>query len=125
MPPAGVCGAGGLSLSGLRAAQPTDTIAPFATTLPTRVHNTDARLPMPAMDKQDAELLARVRRHIEDDPEFTEQEVQLLRQVLDAYRSILALGKLGKWLVGVLATMTALVVSWESITKGIKQWLTS
>jgi hypothetical protein len=77
------------------------------------------------MDKEDIELLRNLRQHIEADPKFSDDEVKLMRQVIDAYRSILALGKLGKWLVGVLATVTALIVGWEAVAKGIKQWLTS
>ena len=57
-------------------------------------------------------------------PQFTPEEQTLVREVLEAYRGWLVLGKALKLLIVLLAGISATVVAGGHIKTALKAWLT-
>lgn len=56
-------------------------------------------------------------------PQFTSDEQRLVREVLEAYRGWLILGKAFKLLVVILAGISAIAVSGGHIKEALRAWL--
>jgi len=69
------------------------------------------------------ELLERLEERAESDPEFTAAEIELLRQIIEAYRGWAMLGRMTKWFVAALAGFSVIAVGMSHLAAGIKRWL--
>lgn len=71
------------------------------------------------------DLLRRFEEHVAHDPHFSAEEAEMMRQIMEAYRTWRVLGRATKWFVLTLATMSAGIVAWEHLVTSLKKWLTS
>ena len=71
------------------------------------------------------EILSKLEEHIKSDPGFKEEEVQVLRDIIDAYKAWATLGRATKWLLLLLASISAFIASWNHVTEALKKWLAS
>lgn len=68
-------------------------------------------------------LLERLERKAECDPDFSPQEVEILRQIIEAYRGWAMLGRMTKWLVAGLAGFSVVAVALSHLTGALRKWL--
>lgn len=61
---------------------------------------------------------------VEGMPQFTQEEHKLVKEVLEAYRGWLVLGKAMKLLIVILAGVSATVVASGHLKTALKAWLT-
>lgn len=78
-------------------------------------------------DWTEAEIgaLRRLIKKAEADPEFTQDDIQALRQIADAFKGLRAFGRFAKWVIFVLAAIAGAVTAWETITAKARTWLGS
>lgn len=67
--------------------------------------------------------LSHVERKIEESHEFSAEEVELLREIISAFRSLRALGRLTRFVVVALAAVGAALAAWNSIREEVTKWL--
>ena len=68
------------------------------------------------MSEEAADIIEKLRRLLDDgkQPDLTEPEVRKIRQMMAAYETLLAGGRLGRWVMG------AIILLGASIAAGIK-----
>jgi hypothetical protein len=75
------------------------------------------------MAKQD-DPLERLERRVCTDPQFSEQDVALIHEVLRAYRGWKSLGWAAKWVTMILASLAGALMAWKTVAEEIRKWLT-
>jgi sensor domain CHASE-containing protein len=78
-------------------------------------------------DWTEAEIgaLRRLIKKAEADPEFSQDDIQALRQIADAFKGLRAFGRFAKWVIFVLAAIAGAVTAWETVAAKVRQWLGS
>lgn len=71
----------------------------------------------------DYSTLRRLIEKAKNDPEFTAEDVAALRKMSDAFRGIEAFGRVGKWLIFLLAALAGAMTAWEQVTTKVGEWL--
>ena len=74
--------------------------------------------------RHDADAIERLEKIVHGMPQFTTEEQELVRQVLEAYRGWQILGKAAKMLIVLLAGLSALVVGLGHLKEVLRGWLT-
>jgi hypothetical protein len=74
--------------------------------------------------RHDADAIERLEKIVHGMPQFTTEEQELVRQVLEAYRGWQVLGKAAKMLIVLLAGLSALVVGMGHLKEVLRGWLT-
>lgn len=69
--------------------------------------------------------LRRLIKKAEQDPEFSSDDIEALKQILDAFRGLRAFGRFAKWVVFILAAVAGAVTAWETITSKARTWFGS
>lgn len=70
------------------------------------------------------EVLERLEEYALSDPDFTKEERDTLRQIIEAYRGWSALGKATKGLIAFLVLVAGGLTAWNVVTGALKTWLT-
>lgn len=73
--------------------------------------------------RSDDDAIERLEDIVSNMPQFTAEEQILVREVLEAYRGWLILGKAAKLLVIVLAGISAIAVAGGHIKEALKAWI--
>lgn len=75
----------------------------------------------------DAEIgtLRRLIKKAEQDPEFTKDDIQALRQIADAFKFLRAFGRFAKWIIATLAALAVALGAWETVAAKVRAWLGS
>lgn len=68
------------------------------------------------------DLIRKVEEHICSGP-FTETEMAAFREMVQAWRGLLILGKAAKWVIVSLGLIAALVASLGAIREALRGWL--
>jgi hypothetical protein len=78
-------------------------------------------------DWTEAEIgtLRRLIKKAEHDPDFSEDDIDALRQIADAFKGMRAFGRFAKWVIFVLAAIAGAVTAWETVTAKARAWLGS
>lgn len=69
--------------------------------------------------------LRRLIKKAEQDPEFSSEDIEALKQILDAFKGLRAFGRFAKWVVFMLAAVAGGVTAWETITSKARTWFGS
>ena len=69
------------------------------------------------------QILRRIIRKAQEDPEFTKEDVQALRQIADAFKGLRAFGRLTKWIIFILAAIAGALTAWETVSTKVRLWL--
>lgn len=69
--------------------------------------------------------LRRLIKKAEQDPEFSSDDIEALKQILDAFKGLRAFGRFAKWVVFMLAAVAGAVTAWETITSKARAWFGS
>lgn len=77
---------------------------------------------MSELSEAELAALRKLLDHAECDPSFTDDEVEIIRNVVDAARSLLALGRLAKWAIFILASVAGGIAAYEQIKKWVLAW---
>lgn len=75
------------------------------------------------MRESDDDPIERLGRCVQHDPQFSEQEVALIHEVLRAYRGWKALGWATKWVTMSLAGLAGALMAWKTIADEVRKWL--
>lgn len=54
------------------------------------------------------------------DPNLNEDEIRILRSIIQTYRGLVGVKVIGSWLVATLATIAGFFVAWDSIVQRFK-----
>ena len=57
------------------------------------------------------------------DPQFTPEEIETVRLMIQAYQGLRAFGWMTKWIVYALAATAASVAAWKALVDGLRTWL--
>ena len=57
------------------------------------------------------------------DPQFTPEEIETVRLMIQAYQGLRAFGWMTKWIVYALAATAASVAAWKVLVDGLRTWL--
>ena len=77
-----------------------------------------------SMNKAESEaLLQKVEKVADKAPEITQEELVAIRAMINAWRGWLFLGKASKWLIVSLGLLAGLVVSVNTLTSALRDWL--
>lgn len=71
----------------------------------------------------ETEALRKLIAHAERDPDFSADEITLIKQVLDAARTLLTLGRFAKWVIFILAALAGGLTAWGQIKEHFAKWL--
>lgn len=75
-------------------------------------------------DKKETEaLIEKVEQCTAKAPEFSQEELVALRAMMAAWRGWLILGKASKWLIVSLGLLAGFVVSMNTLTAALRDWL--
>lgn len=66
--------------------------------------------------------LRKLLEHAESDPNFDDNEIKLIRDIIDAARTLLALGRLAKWAVFILASIAGGLAAYDQIRAWVAKW---
>lgn len=80
------------------------------------------KYPLTEADK--AEFLDKLQEMVNNSNQFTPEEVQLAKKLLEAYKGWIFVGRMGKLVILGLAAVAASITAWESILGKVKVWLT-
>lgn len=69
-------------------------------------------------------MLEKVRRKTDGDPDFSAEERLILRKCISAIEFILTLGRVGKWLIAIMAALALALGSANTIWEALKEWFT-
>lgn len=72
---------------------------------------------------REAELLQRLAERAEADPLFTEDEVDLIKQVLEAFRGWRAFGRGLRAFVVTMGMIAAAITAWGVISERVRAWI--
>ena len=61
----------------------------------------------------------------QNDPDFSSDDVELLREIIQAFAGFRAFGRFTKWIVVGLAGLAGALAAWEAVLLRMKQWLGS
>lgn len=68
------------------------------------------------------ELLARLADKLKHDPQFSREDEDALRGLIEAYKSWRIFGRGAKWIVYILAALAGAIAAWNSIILEVKKW---
>lgn len=72
---------------------------------------------------REAEVLERFAQRAQDDPQFTDEEAKVLRQVMDAYRGWQAFGRGVRVIVVALGLVAAGLTAYDAIMDRVRAWI--
>lgn len=73
--------------------------------------------------ENDNDLITKIERKADCDPEFTEDERRIIHEIIKAYRGWRALGWAFKWVTMTLAGIAGLIVAYKAIIEEVRKWL--
>ena len=73
--------------------------------------------------REDDNVIERLEQIVSGMPQFTQEEHKLVKEVLEAYRGWLVLGRAAKLLVIILAGISAVAVASGHIKEALRAWL--
>lgn len=69
------------------------------------------------------DLIAKVEQHLYAADDFSETETAALREIVQAWRGLVILGKTAKWVIVSLGLVAAFVASMGAIRDALRGWL--
>ncbi|UXO94006.1 hypothetical protein Pan4_19 [Pseudanabaena phage Pan4] len=70
------------------------------------------------MMEENEKLLEKLRKLVDDEPdELTDREVARLRQMIEAYDTLLASGRLGKWVMGTVILLAGAITGFVKLAE--------
>lgn len=76
------------------------------------------------MEHNEDDLITKIERKAACDPQFNEEERQIIHDIIRAYRGWRALGWAFKWITMVLAAIAGAIVAYKAIIEEVRKWLT-
>jgi hypothetical protein len=73
--------------------------------------------------QREAMLLDKLVDRAKADPQFTEEEAEALRQIIEAFRAWSYLGRMTRMGVVALGMLAAVIASWDTVLARAKSWL--
>lgn len=70
----------------------------------------------------EADALRKLLERAEKDPDFSADEITLIKQVIDAARTLLTLGRFAKWVIFILAAIAGGLTAWGQIREHVTKW---
>lgn len=71
------------------------------------------------------QLLEKLEEHLSKDPDFSNSDLEALREMLQAWRGWVALGRGAKWIITTLGLIAAAIASWSVLASTVREWLKS
>jgi len=71
----------------------------------------------------DDDLITKVEQHLYQAGDFSDTETQALREIVQAWKGLLILGKAAKWIIVALGLVAALVASMGALKDAFRGWL--
>lgn len=72
-------------------------------------------------------VVAKLQAHAERVPDFSPQEIQVVKEMMRAFSAWQALGRAAKWLIVTLGLVAGALAAWgvvaEAVKKGLRAWL--
>ena len=78
---------------------------------------------MDETSERELALLKRLEAMASRAPEFSEDEVRMIREAIRAYEGLRAFGRGARFVVVALGLVAAFIASWEAITNKVREWL--
>jgi len=72
--------------------------------------------------REDQEALRKLSDRLQRDPSFSEQDAEIIREMIAVYRGVRAWGRGARFLIIALAAVAAAVTAWETIWAKGQQW---
>lgn len=70
------------------------------------------------MMEENEKLLEKLRKLVDDDPpELSDREIARLRQMINAYDTLLASGRLGRWVMGTVIMLAASIAAFVKLAE--------
>lgn len=66
------------------------------------------------------DYFSKLEHKIEHAPDFSNEEVEVLKAVIKVYRGLMGIKVIGSWVVALLATASAGLIAWSSILERFK-----
>lgn len=73
--------------------------------------------------EREVSLLRRLELLAEKDPQFSDEEVKLIREAIKAFEGLRAFGRGTRLIVVTLGFMAAFIASWDTVTGKVRVWL--
>lgn len=77
---------------------------------------------MTAPDREGA-AIDEIAKKLERDPTFSDEEMVIIRAMIQTYRGLAAMGKISKFAVFGLAALAGAIAAWDVIISKIRAWL--
>lgn len=75
-----------------------------------------------AEHQDELDAARRILEHAEHDPEISEEDLLVLKEIIRVYRGLSAFGFLTKWIIGALVALAATATAWEVVTEKARAW---
>lgn len=75
------------------------------------------------MENNEDDLITRIEKKADCDPEFTDEEREIIHKMIKAYRGWIALGWGFKWVTMVLAGLAGAIAAYKTIIEEVRKWL--
>lgn len=59
----------------------------------------------------------------QEDPDFTEEDVKVLKKFTETIRGLTAFGRFAKWIVFIFAAIAGFLTTWDQLSDRIRSWL--
>jgi hypothetical protein len=70
------------------------------------------------------QVLEKLEEAVDSSSQFTPEEVALIKRLVEAYKGWLFVGKTGKFIILVLATIAGAIAAYDVIIAKVRLWLT-
>ena len=67
--------------------------------------------------------LRRLIQKAETDPDFTQDDINTLKQLADAFKGLRAFGRFTKWVVFALAALAGFLTAYEQVMEKVRAWV--
>jgi hypothetical protein len=71
------------------------------------------------------QLFSKLEDHLTKDPDFSASEIAELKNMVNAWKGWVAMGRGAKWIITVLGLVAAAIASWAVLANTLKEWLRS
>jgi hypothetical protein len=78
----------------------------------------------PGWTEKHDQILAKVLAKVKDDPNFSDEDLKALKEVVSAWNGWKSFGRFSKWVVYLLAALAGAITAYNSILAQVRQWLT-
>lgn len=68
-------------------------------------------------------VLRKMMKKAEEDPDFSAEDKEVIRQFLDAFKSLMFLGRFTKWVIFLLASIAGAIAVWDQLAAKVRTWL--